>query len=241
MTRRHFLKQASFAAAAMAAPSLPFTTAHLILIVNSGTRKKEYYEDPTISPNIARLAQQGFVLEQDHSERVASHEVSFRDVLQGLLDHAGDAIVVNGITQVRPTLRNRKPRLIVCRDMAHDVAHESYEQYLHAVKATDAAFGSLFDWVRTDPLFARNTAIVIRPDFGRDDEVNATGQLHHSYGFYYTHRVASIFWGPDFKRGVNSRTVINSTDLAPTVARALNVNLPHAAGRVLSEVFAYSL
>jgi hypothetical protein len=238
MRRRHFLKQVTLAAGAVAAPSLPSTTNHVILIVNSGTRKKEYYEDATISPNIVRLAQQGFVFKQDHSDRVASHEQSFRELLQGLPDCVADAVLVNFIADVPRTLSSGKSRLIVCREMAHDVGHESYEQYLQAAKKTDDAVGELFDWVKGHRHFAYNTAIVIRPDFGRDDEINEHGQLHHSCGFYYTHRVASIFWGPNFKPGVDSRTVVSSADMAPTLARALNVHLPHAAGRVLSEVFA---
>ena len=64
-------------------------------------------------------------------------------------------------------------------------------------------------------------AIIIRPDFGRDDEVNAQGELHHSEGFYYTHRVASIFWGPDFRKGVDRKTVMNRRDLSPIIATLL--------------------
>src|SRR5262249_23242781 len=111
--------------------------------------------------------------------------------------------------------------------------HETYQDYLRAVKTTDATVGRLFDWVRRHPYFSRNTAIVIRPDFGRDDVVNMHGQLHHSYGFYYTHRVASVFWGPELNPGVETRTVVRSIDLAPTVARLLNVRMPYATGRAV--------
>ena len=102
-------------------------------------------------------------------------------------------------------MQQHRPRILICRETTHDVGHESYETYLSAVKRTDAAIGKVFDWVKTHPYFGRNTAIVIRPEFGRDDEVNAYGHLHHSYGFYYTHRVASIFWGPDFNPGIDKK------------------------------------
>ena len=93
------------------------------------------------------------------------------------------------------------------------------------------------DWVKNHPCFSRHTAIVIRPEFGRDDEVNAHGDLHHSQGFYYTHRVASIFWGPGFNRGVDKKTVISCLDMAPTLARIFNVDASYAQGRVVPGLF----
>src|ERR1043166_6305141 len=52
-------------------------TKRLVLIINSGARKKEYYEAKTLSPNIAQLASQGLVFEEDHCANVASHEAAF--------------------------------------------------------------------------------------------------------------------------------------------------------------------
>ena len=155
------------------------------------------------------------MFEEDHCERVASHEAACSEVMHGryfdpaapayptLLDYVGHGLQTSSIRQIPSVLETFRPRVIVCRDTAHDVGHESYEKYLQAVSRTDAAIGKLFDWVKGHPYFSSNTAIVIRPEFGRDDEVNEHGQLHHSYGFYSTHRVASIFWGPDFNPGVN--------------------------------------
>ena len=81
--------------------------------------------------------------------------------------------------------------------------------------------------------FSSNTAIVLRPEFGRDDEVNRSGQLHHSEGFYYTHRVASIFWGPDFNKGVDRTTVISRSDMAPTIAGVFRAKAVYAQGRII--------
>jgi hypothetical protein len=134
----------------------------------------------------------------------------------------------------------RGPRIVVCREPVHEVAHYSYEKYLQAIRSTDVAVGRLVDWVTSDPYFSRNTAIVVRPEFGRDDEVNDEGQLHHSYGFYYTHRVASIFWGPDFNRGVDSTTVLETRDMTPTLAAVFGVDAVYAEGRVAPGLFPHS-
>jgi hypothetical protein len=194
------------------------------------------------------LASEGFVFEEDHCERVASHESAFAELLQGreleesacyptILDYIGDGYLLDSICKIPQIIQMCRPRVIVCREMAHDVAHESYEAYLRTVKTTDDSIGTLFDWIKGHPYFSGNTAIVIRPEFGRDDEVNGQGHLHHSYGFYDTHRVASIFWGPDFNRGVDRTTVIQAHDMAPTLTRLFGIDAIHARGGVVPGLF----
>jgi len=227
----------------------PGLTKHLIWIVNGGVRKRDYYENESLSPNIRRLAREGFVFEEDHCERVASHGAAFAELLQGrefsesqrpyptLLDYVGDGLQVDSLRKVPPVLEQRQPRIIVCREDQHDIGHQNYEKYLLGVQSTDLAIGRIFDWIKAHPYFSQNTAIVIPPEFGRDDEVNDHGHLHHSYGFYYTHRVASVFWGPDFNQGIDKKTVIRSVDMAPTLARVFGVKATYAEGRVVPGLF----
>jgi len=246
MKRRHFLQQTSFAAAGILFPAaFQPKTKHLILIVNSGARKKEYYENALISPNIHRIAREAFVFEEDHCERIASHDAAYMELLQGrefadsgpayptILDYVSRSIQLNSIREIPRIMQQYRPRVVVCRETSHDVGHQSYEDYLRTIKRADETIGGVFDWVGAHPYFHRNTAIVIRPEFGRDDEVNRHGQLHHSYGFYYTHRVASIFWGPDFNQGVDRRIVVQARDLAPTLVTLFGVCAIQAEGRVL--------
>jgi len=250
MKRRHFLRQTSFAAAGLFLPRFRFRTKHLILIVTCGARKRDYYEDEYLSPNIHRLAREAFVFEQDHCERVASHDVAFMELLQGrefhaadntryptILDYIGNAIQVDSIRKIPRALQDHEPRIVVCREASHEVGHNSYEEYLRVVKTTDESIGAVLNWVKADPRFSHSTSIVIRPEFGRDDEVNEHGQLHHSYGFYYTHRVASIFWGPDFDTGIDRTTVIRSLDMAPTLTQLFGVDATHAEGSVIPKLF----
>jgi hypothetical protein len=224
MNRRGFLELTTLGAAAfftgsrVRTPQTRHLVRHLILVVNGGARKKDYYEDATLSPNIRRLAEAGFVFEEDHCDRISSHDAAFEEMVSGL---EGIYSLVQSVRHVPAVLQRDMPRMIVCRDMTHDIGHESFSEYRRVVRATDSAVGALSDWIKADPYFSQNTAIIIRPDFGRDDEVNAQGELHHSEGFYYTHRVASIFWGPDFRKGVDSKTVVNRRDLAPLIATLL--------------------
>src|SRR5262250_1372725 len=113
MKRRHFLKNATFAGAGLLLPAHRFRAEHLIFIVTCGTRKRDYYEDESLSPNTHRLARESFVFEEDHSERVASHDAAFMELIQGrqvnvgentwyptILDYIGGGIVVDGIGKI---------------------------------------------------------------------------------------------------------------------------------------------
>ncbi|MBI4474091.1 MAG: hypothetical protein HY646_15585, partial [Acidobacteria bacterium] len=171
-------------------------TRHVIFIVNGrGVRKKDYYENPSLARNVRRIAREGFVFEEDHCDTVSSHDAAFRELSRGL-----DYVGVESLLAVPDVLRKHQPSISICREP--DEASR-FEEYVRLVRRTDERIGTIFDWVNQDPYFRYNTAIVIRPDFGRDDEINTNGELHHSHGYYYTHRVASIFWGPGFSRGVD--------------------------------------
>ena len=217
MNRRSFLKGSILTAAGWRwdqTSSLP--TRHVILIVNgNGVRKKEYYEDAGLSPNIHRMANEGFVFTEDQCDSVASHAAAFSELVQGLEDYT--YLHCSLSHRIPRIMYERRPRVLVVHETGHDVGHESYEKYLDAVKATDQKVGRIFDWVNNHRYFSQNTAIVLRPVFGRDDEINPAGELHHSEGFYYAHRVARIFWGPEFRRGVDSRTVVNRRDMGPAL------------------------
>ena len=254
MNRRSFLGQTAFGAAGFFLSSQRPRTRHLIFIVNGAARKKDYYEDEFLSPNIRRLADEGFVFEEDHCERIASHDLAFAELLSGresipdnrpypnIFDYLNcKKWICPSLGLVPEIMDAHKPPILVCRETAHDAGHDSYEKYLRAVKATDAGVGRLFDWIKAHPDFSQNTAIVIRPEFGRDDEVNGQGQLHHSEGFYYTHRVASIFWGPDFKQGVDRKTIIRRLDMTPTLAALFGVKAVHAHGRVMPGLLKFSI
>jgi hypothetical protein len=220
MNRRTFLQNSALAAGAFALPASPVR--HTIFIVNGGgTRKKEYYETPSLCPNLARLAREGFVFEEDHCDSVSSHEQAFAELTAGLPDFRPlGGSPFDAISEVMTTER---PRLLLFRDRSHDIGHEndSFGDYLNAVKNTDAGVGQVVRWLVSHPYFKTNTAIVIRPEFGRDDMVNPLGQLHHSEGFYYAHRVASIFWGPGIRPG-STQKLVNRTNFSERLSNLVS-------------------
>ena len=144
-------------------------------------------------------------------------------------------------------LQEFKPRMIVIQQVAHDTGHGAggylrdetgYLEYVSVAKSTNELVGQLLDFIKADPYFSTNTAIVVRPETGRDDEVNLYGEIHHSDGYYYAHRPASIWWGPDFKKDVVIDQVVNRMDMCPTLAFMLGADKTLAKGSVRPQVFA---
>ena len=139
-----------------------------------------------------------------------------------------------------------KPRMLIFQQVSHDTGHGAggylryetgYDEYRSTAISTDEAVGQVIEFVKNDPYFSQNTAIVVRPEFGRDDEVNAYGEIHHSKGYYYAQRPASIYWGPDFNTGFDGKTVISRLDMAPTLTKLFNVEATDAMGQVVPGLF----
>ena len=161
----------------------------------------------------------------------------------GLRDpFAGDAL---GLALIPHVLKEFKPKMIIYRQVGHDTGHgagvdfgqqNGYLEYEKVCKTTDEQLGKIIDFVKSDPYFSRNTAIVVRPEFGRDDEINLYGEINHSVGYNQTCRSAEIWWGPDFKVGVD-KGLKNRMDLVPSLTTLFNVDATFAIGQVHPEMF----
>ncbi len=154
----------------------------------------------------------------------------------------GDAF---GLQIIPHILTAFKPRMLIFQQVGHDTGHGAggylrqqtgYPEYEKVARATDEQIGSIVRFIKNDPYFSKNTAIVVRPEFGRDDEVNLYGEVHHSSGYYYCARSASMWWGPDFKVG-KSDMLVNRLDAVPTITKIFGVDAVHANGRVLTPAF----
>jgi hypothetical protein len=145
-------------------------------------------------------------------------------------------------------LKEFKPRLLTIQILALDDAHADagfwdydtdFEQYLQHVATTDELIGNLWDFVQQDPYLKDTTALLLRPECGRDDEVNVYGQLHHSQGNYYAHHVWTLAAGPDIKKGLVRTEKVNRRDFCPTLVYQLaGVDAArYATGSVRTQMF----
>jgi hypothetical protein len=147
-------------------------------------------------------------------------------------------------------LRDFKPKMITVQVLALDDAHPDFgsstrggatglETYLQHLGVLDELIGGLWSQIQSDPGLRGTTALLIRPDTGRDGEVDRYGQLGHSHGDYHAHTVWTSALGPDFAKGRVVRERVDRRDLAPTVTYLMSgESAEHATGRIRTEMFA---
>src|SRR5215471_15366561 len=78
------LRQRALDAAAISSETYDFQTRHVIWIINgAGSRKRDWYENPELSPNLAGLAKESFVYEESHNDTVCNHDRALAELLTG--------------------------------------------------------------------------------------------------------------------------------------------------------------
>ncbi len=113
-----------------------------------------------------------------------------------------------------------------------------FETYLRHLGALDELIGRLWAEIQSDPELKETTALIIRPECGRDEEVDRYGQLGHSPGDDHAHSVWTSALGPDFERGRVVRERVERRDLAPTITYLMSGGIAeYATGHVRTQLF----
>ena len=147
----------------------------------------------------------------------------------------GDATSLHLAGQV---LKAFKPRVLTIQVLAMDDAHADYERQIKHIRTTDELIGKLWADIQADDYFRENTSLILRPECGRDGEVNIYGQLGHSLGNYHTHYVWMMALGPDFKKGHVVKERVQRRDLVPTITYLMTgENAEYATGHVRTQLF----
>ncbi len=135
-------------------------------------------------------------------------------------------------------MKDFKPRVLTIQLLAMDDAHADYDGYVKHIKTTDELIGKLWADIQADSYFRENTSLIVRPECGRDDEVNIYGQLGHSLGNYHAHYVWMMALGPDFKREHVVKERVQRRDLVPTITYLMaGENAEYSNGHVRTQLF----
>jgi hypothetical protein len=156
----------------------------------------------------------------------------------------GDA---QALTLAPQILKAFKPKMITVQILAMDDAHADfgfwdyntdYWEYVKHVKATDELIGKLWAEIQADPYLRETTSLVIRPECGRDDEINIYGQLGHSPGNYFAHYVWMMALGPDVKKGLVVKDRVQRRDFCPTITYLMSgESAEYSTGHVRTMMF----
>jgi hypothetical protein len=146
---------------------------------------------------------------------------------------SGDAKAIRVATKI---LRAFRPKVVGVVLGNADVAHGSFNAYQEVIRRNDRELGVLWDAVQADPALKDSTSIFILPEFGRDANLNQRNGLDHGDGSEDLGRVCCIAAGPEIAKGRTYDRMVESTDIAPTIAGLLGATMPHARGKAIKAI-----
>lgn len=127
-------------------------------------------------------------------------------------------------------LKRFAPSLIVVRLLGFDDAHGDHgywsykdpiQEYVDHISATDALIGVLWQYIQSNPYLQATTALLVRPDCGRNSQVTAVGGLDHSDGDIDVQRNWRIVAAPTCSGGIIVNDPVTRLDICATIVQAL--------------------
>ena len=94
----------------------------------------------------------------------------------------------------------------------------------------------IFSFVENDPIYQDKTTIFITNDHGRHDDAsgNFSGHGDNCNGckhiFFYA-------YGPDFKKNLIINSANEQIDIAPTIGKLLDFDIPNSNGNNMSNLY----
>ncbi|MEE2699947.1 MAG: hypothetical protein VYD71_01110 [Bacteroidota bacterium] len=127
-------------------------------------------------------------------------------------------------------IKRFKPTLTVVYLSSVDSCHANFSSYLRNIHASDHGTAHLWDFIQTQvPEMAGNTAMIIMPEHGRNDEAN--GIIDQNAFWAYDHsdansrRIFGMMAGPSIDAnlsvGSESNQIGDIVNVAPTIAEIL--------------------
>ena len=137
-------------------------------------------------------------------------------------------------------LERTRPRFVLANlHQADRAGHYGPENaYPDAVAAMDGPVADLWAWLQASEAYADQTWMVVVSDHGRHHhEGSDPAWRHHGDACSSCRQVPLLLLGPGVKAGERVDVPVTLTDLGPTLAALLGLELPFAAGRVADELF----
>lgn len=137
-------------------------------------------------------------------------------------------------------LRVFKPKVLTITLQNHDIAHGSFNGYVDVIRRNDEELGKLWDAIQQDQELKETTAVVVMPEFGRDEDINERNGLDHGDGSDSMRKVFLVAAGPDFVSGGKViRKEHRTIDICPTVLSLFDSKAPrNMAAKPIRSLFA---
>ena len=136
-------------------------------------------------------------------------------------------------------LAEHKPNLMLINFMEPDgYAHAgNWDNYQRGIAANDRYVKQLWDFLRKDKNYKKNTTLLITNDHGRHlDGING-GFIDHGDNCEGCRHISLLALGPDFRKGSTVATRHTLVDIPATVAKLLGFSFEQSEGQVIKDLF----
>ncbi|MBC5992626.1 sulfatase-like hydrolase/transferase [Pontibacter cellulosilyticus] len=143
------------------------------------------------------------------------------------------------IVEAKRILSQHKPNLMLINLMEPDgYAHAGNSAfYLRGIARSDRYVKQLWDYLRKDRNYKKNTALIITNDHGRHLDGIDGGWMEHGDNCAGCQRISLLAVGPDFKKGYTISEKYTLEDIPATIAPLIGVKMVKAEGEVIRDMF----
>lgn len=118
------------------------------------------------------------------------------------------------------------------------LAHQNnYPGYIKSIRSADRYIYELWQYIQKDSFYKDKTALFVTNDHGRHLDGIADGFVSHGDGCEGCRHIFFFAAGPDFRKGVVTKTRRQLVDITATIAKIFNLDMKYGNGKVMDELF----
>ncbi|MEJ8755938.1 sulfatase-like hydrolase/transferase [Pontibacter sp. H259] len=139
----------------------------------------------------------------------------------------------------KKVLETNRPNLMLINFMEPDgYAHAAnWPHYIRGIVRDDRYVQQLYEFLRKNKYYKKNTTLLITTDHGRHLEGINGGWIDHGDNCEGCQKIFLLAIGPDFKKGSEVTTKHTLVDISATVAKMMGFEFEQSQGQVMRELF----
>ena len=147
-----------------------------------------------------------------------------------------DKVTFNNASSI---LKANHPQLVLINFKQPDAAGHAKDStgYIKGIVDTDNYIYLLWQQLQSDDFYKDKTTMIVTNDHGRHTAGHLDGYVSHGDECEGCRHIEMFAMGPDFKKNYISETRYEQIDIASTVAELMNLEMPNANGKILSDIF----
>ncbi|MCS4303008.1 sulfatase-like hydrolase/transferase [Chryseobacterium sp. BIGb0232] len=150
--------------------------------------------------------------------------------------YRADAVTM---TNTKEVMKKYSPNIIVInlKDVDSYGHDNKYNEYIQAIKTTDASIKEIWDYIQSLPAYKDKTTLIVSNDHGRHLDSKG-GFKNHGDDCEGCRHIEFFAMGPDFKKNTTISTGnYEQIDIASTMAELLGVPKQYMKGKVIKDAF----